>query len=89
MRGSSSNPLPFLCNRRIASLCATKLFLFSALAAKVRKLVLFHHDPQHDDQQLDEMLEAARMLALDSGQNLEIEAAQEGAELWLAPRSVT
>lgn len=57
-----------------------------ALDAKVRKLILFHHDPQHDDAQIDDMLEAARMLVLDSGQPLEVEAAQEGAELWLARR---
>lgn len=57
-----------------------------ALDADVRKLVLFHHDPAHDDGQIDDMLEAARMLVLDSGKLLEVEAAQEGAELWLAQR---
>lgn len=55
-----------------------------ALDAKVRKLVLFHHDPAHDDAQIDDMLEAARMLVLESGEPLEVEAAQEGAEFWLA-----
>lgn len=58
-----------------------------ALEAKVRKLVLFHHDPAHDDRQIDDMLEAARMLVLESGQALDVEAAQEGAELWLANRA--
>ncbi|MFN2477381.1 MAG: response regulator [Chthoniobacterales bacterium] len=57
-----------------------------ALEAKVRKLILFHHDPQHDDAKVDEMLEGARLLALESGQALEVEAAQEGAELWLNAR---
>jgi hypothetical protein len=57
-----------------------------ALEANVRKLILFHHDPQHDDAKIDEMLEGARLLALESGQALEVEAAQEGAELWLNAR---
>lgn len=57
-----------------------------ALAARVRKLVLFHHDPSHDDAKIDEMLESARLLVVESGQPLEVEAAQEGAEIWLAPR---
>ena len=58
-----------------------------ALDAGVRKLVLFHHDPAHDDGQIDDMLEAARLLVLESGKPLEVEAAQEGAELWLANRA--
>jgi len=33
-----------------------------ALEARVRKLFLFHHDPQHDDYKIDEMLERARLL---------------------------
>ena len=57
-----------------------------ALAAKVKKLILFHHDPSHDDDKIDEMLEGARMLVMDSGQPMEVEAAQEGAEIWLAPK---
>ncbi len=56
-----------------------------AVEAKVKKLILFHHDPEHDDDQIDDMLEAARMLVLESGQPIEVEAAQEGAELWLWP----
>lgn len=58
-----------------------------ALEAQVRKLVLFHHDPAHDDSQIDDMLEAARLLVIDSGQALEVEAAQEGAELWLIAKA--
>ena len=57
-----------------------------ALAAEVRKLILFHHDPNHDDTQIDDMLESARLLVLESGQPMEVEAAQEGAEIWLTPR---
>lgn len=57
-----------------------------ALAARVKKLILFHHDPNHDDDTIDEMLEAARLLVVDSGQALEVEAAREGAEIWLTPK---
>ena len=55
-----------------------------ALAAHARKLILFHHDPSHDDEKIDEMLEGARLLVLESGQAMEVEAAREGAEIWLA-----
>ena len=61
-----------------------------ALEARVRKLFLFHHDPSNDDHKIDEMLERARFLVVESGRNLEVEAAREGAEVWLTepkPRS--
>ena len=54
-----------------------------ALAANVRKLSLFHHDPNHDDAQIDEMVERARTLVVESGKPLEVEAAREGAEVWI------
>jgi len=57
-----------------------------ALEAKVRKLILFHHDPSHDDEKIDEMLERARFLVVESGSPMEVEAAREGAEVWLAPK---
>jgi phosphoribosyl 1,2-cyclic phosphodiesterase len=54
-----------------------------ALDASVRKLVLFHHDPNHDDATIDAMLESARKLAAKSETYLEVEAAREGEELAL------
>jgi phosphoribosyl 1,2-cyclic phosphodiesterase/CheY-like chemotaxis protein len=54
-----------------------------AIDAEVRKLFLFHHDPTHDDRVVDEMVEGARMLVLESGKPIEVEAAREGAEVWL------
>ncbi|MDQ6938580.1 MAG: response regulator [Verrucomicrobiota bacterium] len=54
-----------------------------ALDAKVKQLILFHHDPSHDDKKIDEMLERARLLVVESGQPLEVEAGREGAEVWL------
>ncbi len=54
-----------------------------ALDAAVRKLVLFHHDPEHDDAMIDSMVQNARKLAAKSESYLEVEAAREGAELTL------
>ena len=54
-----------------------------AMDAKVRKLLLFHHDPNHDDAMIDQMVEQARQMAADRGSALEIDAAQEGVELSL------
>jgi phosphoribosyl 1,2-cyclic phosphodiesterase len=54
-----------------------------ALDAQVHKLVLFHHDPSHDDAMVDKMLESARALVAKSGKSLEVEAAREGAEILL------
>jgi phosphoribosyl 1,2-cyclic phosphodiesterase len=54
-----------------------------ALEADVQTLVLFHHDPHHDDEKVDAMLEAARELAAKSRKPLEIVAAQEGSEMLL------
>ncbi len=55
-----------------------------ALDAEARKLVLFHHDPNHDDAVVDTMLAKAKALVAKSGKSLEVEAACEGAELTLA-----
>ena len=64
-----------------------------ALEAKVKKLFLFHHDPASDDHKIDQMLEQARFLVVESGRKLEVDAAREGTEIWLSGpspgRSVT
>ena len=57
-----------------------------ALEARAKKLYLFHHDPGHDDHMIDEMLERARFLVVESGRRLEVEAAREGAEVWMSGR---
>jgi phosphoribosyl 1,2-cyclic phosphodiesterase len=57
-----------------------------ALDANVVKLVLFHHDPNHDDEMIDKMLEDARALVAGSGKPMEVEAAQEGAEILLGAK---
>src|SRR5882724_621845 len=54
-----------------------------ALDADVGKLLLFHHDPNHDDEMIDQMVEHARALVAKSGKPLEVDAAREGAEILL------
>lgn len=54
-----------------------------ALAAKVKKLFLFHHDPDHSDTQIAQMLAGARKQVAEAGSNLIVEAAREGLEVVL------
>ena len=59
-----------------------------ALEAEVQTLLLFHHDPSHDDKTVDTMVEAARKLAAKSGKPLQVIGAQEGSELLVEPKTV-
>jgi phosphoribosyl 1,2-cyclic phosphodiesterase len=52
-----------------------------ALDAEVGTLLLFHHDPNHDDDMIDGMIEAARHLVRRQGGDLEVDGACEGAEI--------
>jgi len=54
-----------------------------ALDANVKRVLLFHHDPSHDDDMIDRMVEQARELVRESGKTMEIEGAREGAEILL------
>lgn len=54
-----------------------------AVDAGVRKLVLFHHDPRHDDATIDQMVQTARKMAAKHQGNLEVDGAREGAEMTL------
>jgi phosphoribosyl 1,2-cyclic phosphodiesterase len=58
--------------------------VFLALDAKVRKLLLFHHDPSHDDGMLDAMVDEARQLIRERGKHLEVDGAREGEEVVLS-----
>ena len=51
-----------------------------ALLSKVRKYVMFHHDPTHTDDQLDEIVAMARELWGEGGGG-ELEMAREGMQL--------
>jgi phosphoribosyl 1,2-cyclic phosphodiesterase len=59
-----------------------------ALEAEVQTLLLFHHDPSHDDEMVDTMVESARELVAKSGRPLEVAGAQEGSEILLEPKTV-
>jgi phosphoribosyl 1,2-cyclic phosphodiesterase len=54
-----------------------------AAEADVKRLLLFHHDPNHDDAMVDRMVEKARMQIAQTGKSITVEAAQEGSELIL------
>ena len=49
-----------------------------ALRANARRLVIFHHDPSHDDAKIDQMVQHAEKLVAKSAKKLEIEAGREG-----------
>ena len=48
-----------------------------------RQLVLFHHEPEHDDGAMDALLDAARRCAKGHGASTEVVGAQEGMQLSL------
>jgi len=56
-----------------------------ALDAGAKKLVLFHHDPEHDDAEIDQMVKEAGEIVGQTGQLLEVVAAREGEEYALRP----
>jgi len=49
----------------------------------VKRLVLFHHEPEHGDTDMDGLLAAARRLVKAKGHPGEVLAAQEGMRLTL------
>ncbi len=59
-----------------------------ALAARVKYLRLFHHDPDHDDEQIDAMVAHARSQVAKSGQPLDVDAAREGQQITIGSRGV-
>ena len=52
-----------------------------AVAAGVRKLALFHHDPTHDDDWVEGMEQDVRKKLIQRGSTMEVFAAAEGLEL--------
>jgi phosphoribosyl 1,2-cyclic phosphodiesterase len=50
-----------------------------ALKSDVKRLFLFHHDPEHDDAKIDSMVAYARNLVASEKGSLKVEAAREGA----------
>jgi phosphoribosyl 1,2-cyclic phosphodiesterase len=54
-----------------------------AIMAGVRRLALYHHDPLHDDDSIDKIVEYCRERVAEAGAKLEVFAAAEGQELIL------
>jgi phosphoribosyl 1,2-cyclic phosphodiesterase len=54
-----------------------------ATEAGCRRLILFHHEPEHDDDALDRLLDDTRAFAARTAPGLEVDAAFEGMELSL------
>ena len=54
-----------------------------AVAANVKQLYLFHHDPAHDDNHVSSMLMHARQVARQGNGALRVEAAREGERVML------
>lgn len=54
-----------------------------ALNAGVKRLQLFHHDPNHDDDKIGQMTHWAREFVTALGESLEVEGAREGQEIRL------
>ena len=59
-----------------------------ALEAEVQTLLLFHHDPSHDDEMVDTMVESARELGMKSRSHLEVAGAQQGTEILLEAKRI-
>ncbi len=54
-----------------------------AVQAKVKRLILFHHDPLRYDRELDKLLKDCRELAAKRQSSLQVDAAWEGLEIQL------
>jgi phosphoribosyl 1,2-cyclic phosphodiesterase len=54
-----------------------------AQEAGAKRLVIFHHEPEHGDEMMDGLLKAARAYAQKGGRPLEVLAAEEGMQLTL------
>jgi phosphoribosyl 1,2-cyclic phosphodiesterase/CheY-like chemotaxis protein len=54
-----------------------------AVEAEVKQFFLFHHDPNHSDKKISQMVEEARELAAKLGGTFPIDAAREGVEIVL------
>ncbi|HST29457.1 MAG TPA: MBL fold metallo-hydrolase [Chthoniobacterales bacterium] len=57
-----------------------------AIESGARRLILFHHDPAHDDRQIEQMIATARTLTGDSA--LIIDAASEHELISLSPSNI-
>lgn len=63
--------------------CTVQFAVHVAMEAGAKRLALFHHDPSHDDDTVDELLRVAQAL-VPAGSSLEIVAAAENLTVSLA-----
>lgn len=52
-----------------------------AMLSGVQQLVIFHHDPMHSDEFIDQMLEQAQKIVSERGSEVVCQAAREGMEI--------
>jgi phosphoribosyl 1,2-cyclic phosphodiesterase/ActR/RegA family two-component response regulator len=64
--------------------CADDTVAF-ALKANVKRLFMFHHDPDHSDEEISHMVARARQIVARRKSPLLVEAAREGVEVVLDP----
>ncbi len=57
-----------------------------ALKANVKRLVLFHHDPDHDDKKMDALVQSARRFVAKAKGKLKVDAAREGMTIHLGKK---
>jgi len=57
-----------------------------ALKAGVKKLILFHHDPDHDDKKIDAFVRHAHQLVARAKGKLKVDAAREGMVIQLGEK---
>jgi len=62
--------------------CADDVVEF-AVHSNIRQLYLFHHDPEHSDTHIAQMLASARKIVSEAGSKIQVEAAREGLEVVL------
>ena len=67
--------------------CPAEYVVDAALAAGVRRLALFHHDPLRDDDGLDRLVAQSRERAVTAARPLDVFGAAEGALIELTPRA--
>ena len=58
-----------------------------AMVAGVRHLYMFHHDPDHDDQTMDQFVKHARQLVAKENGSLKVDAAREGLVIQLGGKA--
>jgi len=58
-----------------------------ALKAGVRRLCLFHHDPDHDDKKIDGFLRRARRIVAKRKSKMKVDAAREGMTIELPEKA--